>query len=114
MTEVWKQSELERGIGLVVRDETNRYFGDYHRVRLVVTITWPLPETIAAEQTEKTVDLVKVLEQMAVAGQDVARVRDELFDAFMCHARQYLLTDGFAERLWQKRLAEKRRPFNRY
>ncbi len=114
MAEPWKILELGRGVCLVARDETNRYFGDYHRVRLVVSVIWPLPESISAQQEELSVELLKVLEQMAVAGQDVERVRNELFDDFVRHARQYLLSDGFAERLWHKRQAEKRRPVSRY
>jgi hypothetical protein len=110
MVEPWRVVELGQGITLSVVDETNRYFGDYHRVYLRVTLRYPLAVADAPAQ----VDLVKILERMAVSTERVESVREELIAHFIEHVARYLRVEGFAERLWRKQQAARQRPFARF
>lgn len=109
-SEPWRVVELGRGIVLNVVEETNRYFGDYHRVCLRVTLIFPIDVADGPGQVE----LVKTLEQMAVPTERVEQVREDLLDRFIDHTTAYLCVDGFAEKLWQKQQAAKQRPFSRF
>jgi hypothetical protein len=111
MNEPWKVVELGQGMTLGVVDETNRYFGDYHRVCLRTTLSCSLAVVGGPERVE----LVKTLERMAVSTERVEQVREQLLENFIEHVRRYLLVEGFAERLWRKQQQVVRVPaINRY
>lgn len=110
MSEVF--ASLELGNGLVVRfvDQSNRYFGDYHRVSIRVVIALPdefeLPEGMKREKA----CLEKNLEKMGVPTASVETERRALVDGFLKSSRAYLEKDNFPQQLLAKLQKEKTRP----
>jgi hypothetical protein len=96
---------------MYVTDQTNRYFGDYHRVCLNVVVDCPLGN---GDDVPESVKLKKKLVQMAVPTEYVAQVQQKLLDNFIAHAKSYLLTDGFAQQLWQTQQETERRAFRHF
>lgn len=98
----FREETLANGLHIAFRDESNRYFGDYHRVSVVVTLSCPLanlpsdlPADIAfrAEAMRvlgETLSVTRRLERMAVPTAKVAQTRDALIDDFLAHAAGYL------------------------
>lgn len=89
---------LDNGLRLEFSDQSNRYFGDYHRVLIEVSIAFDLPEDDDGsgywEQARTLLGpkltLNRTLERMAVASADVEQVRDQLVTDFLRHAGDYL------------------------
>lgn len=96
----FRRERLANGVDVAFIDLSNRYFGDYHRVCIEVQIAAPGPSgshgTTAGQQRLAT---VKRLERMAVAGAEVATVRQRLVDDFWRHAGRYLAHPDFPARL---------------
>ena len=101
----FRSETLPNGISVAFFDQSNRYFGDYHRVRVEARITVPHPEQ--AEPLVKT----QVLERMGVAGAEVAAVRQQLCDNFWCHAAGYLGRADYPARLLAAEQQARRRSF---
>ncbi len=100
--QVIKEQRLANGLQIVFIDESNRYFGDYHRVCVVATIVYNLNDLLtetaddesffrrAVEKLGEQLTVVKRFERMGVATVDVEEVRTELIDSFLRHAASYL------------------------
>ena len=100
--QVIEEQRLANGLLIVFTDESNRYFGDYHRICVVATITCNLKNLStenlddedsfrqAAEKLGEQLTVVKRLERMGVATADVDDVRTALIDDFLHHAITYL------------------------
>ncbi|MBW2503444.1 MAG: hypothetical protein JRE16_02630 [Deltaproteobacteria bacterium] len=89
------------GLKLEFRDMSNRYFGDYYRVCIEVTIHidiasqaqsgsnadlfWLNAKSAIGEHLKKT----KTLERMAVCSRDVEQVRKTLMDDFLTTNEHY-------------------------
>lgn len=115
---------LENGLELDFFDLGNRYFGDYHRVRILVRCEIPLCESMFSEQDQPRKSLErarrwlgdqvvfeKKLDRMGVAGGDVATVRQQMVDNFMATAGYYLCHPKFVRQLVDTQLrARQRRP----
>ena len=95
---------LANGISLEFFDRSNRYFGDYHRVRVEVHVS--VPHSDRAEPLVK----VQVLERMGVAGAEVAAVRQQLCESFWSHASGYLGRADYPARLLAAEQQSRRRP----
>ncbi len=97
-----KQESLENGLQINFTDESNRYFGDYHRVCVVATIVCNLRDLPADSPDEEAfrcraveahgeqLSVVKRFERMGVSSADVEDVRNALIDDFLRHASAYL------------------------
>ena len=97
-----KQESLENGLQINFTDESNRYFGDYHRVCVVATIVCNLRDLPADSTDEEAfrcravealgeqLSVVKRFERMGVSSADVEDVRNALIDDFLRHASAYL------------------------
>lgn len=91
-----RQERLSNGLQIVFTDESNRYFGDYHRVCVVAAIVCDfaaLAGAIDAELRSQAVALYgerlvveKRMERMGVASRDVDTMRLALVDNFMRQA----------------------------
>ena len=93
---------LDNGLQIVFTDESNRYFGDYHRICVVATIVCNLNDLLtetaddesffrqAIEKLGERLTVVKRFERMGVATADVEAVRTEMIDSFLRHAASYL------------------------
>lgn len=106
-----RQKTLANGLRIEVFDESNRYFGDYHRVCLQVIISFDAGS--AAEQVGAdrqfwdsfraargdTVRVEKKLVRMGVAGAAVEQTVTALIDDFLRAADDYMAHPDYPQRL---------------
>jgi hypothetical protein len=84
---------LANGIAVEFSDVSNRYFGDYHRVRVVVRLLVSRPDR------EQPLVKVHTLERMGVPGAEVEAVRNRLAEDYWQHAGRYLAHPDYPARL---------------
>jgi hypothetical protein len=115
-TPPFAEERLTNGLYLRFFDESNRYFGDYHRLRIVVEIELTLsnelltdPELLAAAKKRFGVRLTtnKVLERMGVPGSRVDALRAELIASYQTEVQSYLSRPEVPLRLLRAELANK-------
>jgi hypothetical protein len=110
------EETLANGLHLRFYDQSNRYFGDYHRVRIVVEIELALSNALLADQEllaagrkrfGATLTTSKVLERMGVPGDRVAALRTELVASYQREVQGYLSRPEVPQRLLHAELANK-------
>ncbi len=113
---------LGNGLQINFADESNRYFGDYHRVSVVTTIICnlhDLPSTnpeeagfrrLAIETFGDELRIVKRFERMAVPTTDIDAVRAALVEDYLRHASTYLARPGYPSSLVDAELKKRRAP----
>ncbi|MDF1579148.1 MAG: hypothetical protein P1P74_00030 [Desulfuromonadales bacterium] len=117
-TPVFRTIALNGGLTLQVVDHSNRYFGDYHRIKLVISCELPLtaasiPEAWrerAAEVRERlgeSLHFERSMERMGVAGDAVAAVKEEMLASFLTSTGHYLARPAFVARLVADKLGKK-------
>ncbi len=127
MDNLLRTERLDNGLVVEFYDASNRYFGDYHRVRVEVICRLELrAEHFAGvadpagdyERARKALGreftFARSLEKMGVAGADVEKTRQGLIQGFVDSTFPYLQNQGFVPRLVAKELAaaqKVRRPF---
>lgn len=110
---------LDNGLQLEFVDQSNRYFGDYHRVRILVRCQVALrpewlaacPDSVAPDQLRTllgdAVTFERSMEQMGVAGDQLDRVKTRLIEGFLGTTAAYLGSPQFPGRFilqqWQLR-----------
>jgi len=118
---------LENGLVLEFHDQSNRYYGDFHKVRVEIRTRLLLQvelfnaeaDPLAALQRARKLfgaELVesRFLERMGVAGAEVEKVREAMIDSFLQTGLGYLQRPDYPRLLLQKRLAAHRQgPFPR-
>ncbi|MDH3454907.1 MAG: hypothetical protein OEL80_07135 [Desulfuromonadales bacterium] len=119
-----RQELLANGLQIVFTDESNRYFGDYHRVCVVATIVCNLRDLPAATAADEAMccravetfgdqlSVVKRLERMGVPTLEVDQVRTTLIDDFLRHAAAYLSRPEYLRSLVNAEL--NKRPTHRF
>jgi hypothetical protein len=116
VTPPFTEEILTNGLHLRFYDQSNRYFGDYHRVRIVVAIELLLnnellddPELLAAGRKRFGASLTtsKVLERMGVPGARVDELRAELVASYQREVQSYLSRPEVPLRLLRAELANK-------
>ena len=107
---------LANGLTLQFHEAGNRYFGDFHRVVIVVEgIVDVESADLSAEQKHligtlpDPVLLYRELERMGVTTEKLDDTAHELIDSFIDSARSYLERQDIPGRLLEKRLSEKKR-----
>jgi hypothetical protein len=92
-----KHACLDNGLEISFSDESNRYFGDYHRICVVVTISCSVGHLTDDELRRRAtavygekLEIAKRLVRMGVASAECEQVRNALVDDFMRHASSYL------------------------
>lgn len=98
--------------GLVIRfiDQSNRYFGDFHRIYIRVRISLPDSFALPEGLTPETACLEIKLEKMGVPTDSLVAERKSMIEAYLLTSRTYLEKDGFPLQLSLKLQQEKRRP----
>ncbi len=111
---------LENGLELTFVDLSNRYYGDFYQIKIDVVSHLTLSDSVFAKfdlsEKEKVrakarfgarLESHRELKRMGVAGEDVARVCDELVQQFLDTSLPYLSTAEFPLRLLRQRLVER-------
>ncbi|MDY0268078.1 hypothetical protein [Trichloromonas sp.] len=127
METILRNEQFDNGVRLEFVEGSNRYFGDYHRLRIEVRCRVALtaalfPDAVDPEgETHRVRGLLgeelkwsRSLERMGVATADLAAVRAELMDAFAASTFAYLRAPQFPTRLLAAELEKRkqaRRPF---
>ncbi len=120
-----REEILANGLRIVFTDESNRYFGDYHRVCVVATMTcdlqrlvdntpvdesfWTQVRSTLGEKLQST----RRFERMGVPSARVDEVRSALIDDFMRHTTPYLGRIDYLHSLAEAEMG-KRRPRRTY
>jgi len=110
-----RSEQLANGLEISFRDETNRYFGDYHRVCVIASIRYALAglaeEALRRQATDACgveLRVEKRLERMGVPSAEVDAVRRALVDGFMRHAVFYLSRPDYPRLLAAAEMNRKR------
>jgi hypothetical protein len=127
MTKIIRTENLANGIKVEFKDCSNRYYGDYHRVRIEVRCSFPLTPAVLgqAADSEEEQDKIRkiigekyvytrVLEQMGVPGDALDETRRNLIDSFAGSTFSYMAHPSFPLRLIEKELERRgkvHRPF---
>lgn len=97
-----KHVSLDNGLEISCSDESNRYFGDYYRVCVVVAISYAVDRLAdddlrlqAAAVYGDRLTVEKRLVRMGVPSADCEQVRKALVDDFMRHAATYLARSDY-------------------
>jgi len=106
---------LDNGLEISFSDESNRYFGDYHRICVVATIGYAL-ERLADDALRLRAIAVyggqfrieKRFERMGVPSSDVDSTRKALVDDFMRHAVIYLSRPDYPRLLVAAEMSKQR------
>ncbi|NOQ42496.1 MAG: hypothetical protein GQ563_08365 [Desulfuromusa sp.] len=106
--------KLNNGVVVEFFDHSNRYFGDYYRVKINAIATIPVMVDSLSEDLQKFaatcpegIKYEKSLEQMGVATGEVQAVTESLIDNFITSVAGYLEGNNFSESLLRKQMNEK-------
>ena len=117
MEQLRREDVLENGLNVAFVDVSNRYYGDYHRVRIEVRCFLPLRPELFAGPAEldrarhlwgETLSWARPLEKMGVCGAAVETTAADLVEAFVASAYPYLSRPEFPVRLLARELAARR------
>ena len=127
MATILRQEEFENGVRLEFVEDSNRYFGDYYRLRIEVRCRVAIaaalfPEVIDPDGEARRIrgllgeELIwtRHLERMGVATAELPVVRAELLESFATSTYPYLRSPEFPVRLLAgelERRKQARRPF---
>jgi hypothetical protein len=103
MSEGYPAICLENGIKLSFEDRSNRYFGDFYRICIVVTIESADNDQVAGRMERR-------LEKMGVTTERLATEKKVLIDSFLATSRAYLEKENFPEQLLQRVKQKKNKP----
>jgi len=120
-----RQEKLNNGLQIHFVDESNRYFGDYHRVCILVTLLYPV-DALPVDNSDdevfrdraiamlgKELKIVKRLERMGVPTAEVEKVRQSMIEAFLDNSSVYLNRPGYPRSLVDAEL-KKRHTYSFY
>jgi hypothetical protein len=119
MEQLLREDVLENGLNVAFVDVSNRYYGDYHRVRVEVRCSLPLRPELFADAVGleraralwgETFGWVRPLDKMGVCGAEVNAVAAELVEGFVASAYPYLSQPQFPARLLARELSARRPP----
>ena len=112
MADLITSVKLKNGIVVDFMDRSNRYYGDFHRVKIDVVAKVPvdavrMPQELRAlaEECAGETTYERSLEQMGVKSADIEAVTRALIDNFIKTVGSYLEKENFAESLLRRQLA---------
>jgi len=125
METILRNEQFNNGVRLEFVEGSNRYFGDYHRLRIEVRCRVAITPTLFPEAADPAGESSRVrgllgdeltwtrhLERMGVATADLPVVRAELMESFASTTYPYLRSPEFPARLLAGEL-EKRKEVRR-
>ncbi len=98
MQHLFDSVQLDNGLKIEFVDETVRYYGDYHRVKIEVFII------LSDGRRER----FQSLERMAVSGAELDAVKSQVLQAFRSRTMKYMAAPAFEEKFIQN-LRQRRR-----
>jgi hypothetical protein len=102
MSDVFQSILLKNGLLIRFLDESNRYYGDFHRVCIKVIVELPdtldLPDELPGEELRYE----RRLEKMGVQTSELGVVRNNLINSFLASSRGYLEKSEFPHQLLDK------------
>jgi hypothetical protein len=114
----FRTANLAGGLLLEFFDCSNRYFGDYHRVRVEVLVRVPLDNAAFAHAADPAAELQKarallgdevrftrILEKMGVPSASVTDEKEMLITSFLESSASYMEKTSFRARFIAKELA---------
>lgn len=113
---------LPNGLQVTVADVSRHYYGGYWQVCLEVSclvslemgrFSDPATEADARRLLGTVVPFVRHLEKMAVHGDELAAVRQELLERFDCHLLPFLGNQQFPSRFVQSEFKKRCKKSNR-
>jgi hypothetical protein len=116
MNEPIRRVQLDNGLKIEFYDRSNRYFGDYHRVCILVECRLGMAANLFADATAEQkaraifggeLLVTRTLERMGVAGAELPEVREALIDSYLRNALPYLAVPDYPARLLNRELAGK-------
>lgn len=110
MTDELLSVPLENGLLIRFFDQTNRYFGDFHRVCVAVKVEFPSDSKKSGDSLQEIPCYERSLERMGVTTAALDRERQALIDAFLTTSRPYLEKPGFPQQLLAKIQLKKKNP----
>ena len=115
-----REERLDNGLQILFVDQSNRYFGDYHRVCIQILLVFALddlPVTSGDDEAfrdnaiarlGKELKVVKRLERMGVPTAAVEGVRQSMIEAFMENSFPYLNRPEYPRSLADAELKKRR------
>lgn len=91
MSELFSSELLDNGIQIDFIDVTNRYYGDYHRVCIVVELRFASDEFAQSHKFQ-------TLERMGVSGADVESVQQQVLNSFRQGTMKYMVSENFEKK----------------
>lgn len=85
MADLFAAETLPNGLTIEFSDSTKRYFGDYHRIQIEVTVV------LADGQRHR----FQTLERMGVSGGELEEVKHQVMDAFRSGTLKYMGSEQF-------------------
>ena len=103
--------KLNNGVVVEFFDQSNRYFGDYYRVKINAIATIPVIVDLLPKELQKVsatcpdyINYEKSLEQMGVATSEVQAVTEALINNFITSVAGYMEGNNFSESLLRKQM----------
>lgn len=122
MTTLVREQTLPNGLTVSFYDQTRRYFGDYHLVKLEIVCNVPVIEEYFTGEDEsrearallgETVVYRRNVEQMGVPSTEIERVRGRLVADFEEHSLPYFAAPAFPQKLVAAELKKIKHKMNR-
>jgi hypothetical protein len=104
MQNITRDLTLVNGLIITFKSQSHRYFGDYYRVKLVITSIVPVLAEyfIVPEEYEQARELLgeefeyrREIENMGVPSTEIERTVQRLIDDFIEHSVPYFSADDF-------------------
>lgn len=94
MAEHFASEQLSNGVCINFNDQTNRYYGDYHRVCIEVELRF------ASDKYTQT-HTFQTLERMGVSSGDLEGVKQQILASFRQGTMRYMASDNFEAKFLQ-------------
>jgi len=94
MAELFSSEQLSNGVRINFNDQTNRYFGDYHRICIEVVLRFARDDYAQAHTFQ-------TLERMGVSGGELEEMQHQVMTSFRQGTMKYMASDHFEEKFLQ-------------